>query len=394
MTENNSMRIAYLFPHYAQKAGTERILIDKMNWLAEKGYSVYALSYEQGDHADAFPLSGKVKRIDFNVRFFPLYRYHVAKRLVLTVVLRRKLIGKLRDFVSTVRPDLMVCTTYAPFEIAALTRVCQPLQIPFVIESHSTYLNAHSTDMLSLVMHRKHSLSRRQLAAVNRVVALTDGDAAEWRRVVSRVEVIPNMVHLNDARQYASLDSRQVIFAGRLEQQKGLPELLAVWQSVHQTHPDWTLHVYGTGPQRQWFVDEVERRNIGIVVHEPVADIMTKYKESSMLMLTSVYEPFGLVLVEAMSCGLPVVSFDSPYGPADIITDGQDGYLVEQGNVEAFADRLRRLMDDPQLRKTFGQRAIVSSQRFAADKVMPRWEQLFTSLISPSRSQSGNSQQS
>lgn len=377
------MKIAYLFPHYAQKAGTERVLTDKMNWLAECGHEVFALSYEQGSHPYAFPLDERVRKIDFNVRFFPLYRCNAAKRLLMLIILRCRLVNRLRKFVEKERPHLMVCTTYAPFEIEALTKICKPLGIPFIIECHSTYLNARSETLISLVMHRMRHLNPRQLAGAERVVALTEGDADEWRKVVKRVSVIPNMVHLNQSGLYSNGQNKKVIFAGRLEQQKGLPQLLQIWQKVYMTHPDWNLEVYGTGPQRDWFEKEVKRLNIGINIYEPTNAIMAKYRECDILMLTSVYEPFGLVLVEAMSSGLPVVSFDCPYGPAGIISDGHDGFLIPPGDIQTFSNRLGQLMENDDMRHAMSQRAIVSSQHYTDAKVMPLWEQLFKEMGLP-----------
>jgi glycosyltransferase involved in cell wall biosynthesis len=230
------------------------------------------------------------------------------------------------------------------------------------------------------LLHRNRLLSQRQLAAAKCLVALTEGDAAEWRKVVKHVEVIPNMVTLNNSCHYSDLTNRQVIFVGRMDQQKGLPELLAVWQRVYARHPDWSLHVFGVGPLRQWFVCEAERLQIGIVMHEPVLDIMEKYRESSLLMLTSVYEPFGLVLVEAMSCGVPAVAFDCPYGPACIVSDGGDGYLVAPDDVETFANRVCQLIEDKELRQRMGRQAVSSSQRFTQEAIMPMWKNLFEKL--------------
>ena len=99
-----------------------------------------------------------------------------------------------------------------------------------------------------------------------------------------------------------------------------------------------------------------------------------------MLLLTSVYEPFGLVMPEAMSCGLPVVAFDCPYGPADIITDGVDGFLIKNRDVKAFADRVCQLIEDKELRQRMGQTAIQSAQRYAPERIMPLWKELFESL--------------
>lgn len=374
------MKIVYLFYHFAQKAGTERILINKMNWLAEHGYDIYALTYEQGDHPFAFPLSDKVQHIDLNTRFYPLYKYSAIKRLWLTFWLRCQFLRKLREFVIHYRPDVMVCTTYAPFEIKALTKVCRPLSIPFFIESHHIYLKTKDISLLSLIFHRNKPFTRNHLIAANRVVSLTEDDAKEWRKVVDRVDVIPNMVNPNLTKTYSNQTMQQVIFACRLEEDKGLSDLLDVWKIVHEHHPDWTLQIYGTGTQKNWFIDQVDRLNIGIHVHNPVADIMEKYRNSSILILTSILEPFGLVLVEAMSCGLPVVAFDCPYGPAKIITDSVDGFLIKHRDIKSFANRVCQLIEDKELRHRMGHAAIQSVHRYSPEQIMPKWQALFESI--------------
>jgi glycosyltransferase involved in cell wall biosynthesis len=119
---------------------------------------------------------------------------------------------------------------------------------------------------------------------------------------------------------------------------------------------------------------------INIHVHQPESSIFQRYIESSMLLLTSLYEPFGLVLPEAMSCGLPVVAFDCPYGPADIITDGVDGFLIKNRDVDAFADRVCQLIESEDLRRRMGKQGVVSSQRYRADRIMPMWDHLFQEL--------------
>ena len=98
--------------------------------------------------------------------------------------------------------------------------------------------------------------------------------------------------------------------------------------------------------------------------------------------MTSLFEPFGLVLPEAMSCGLSVVAFDCPYGPADIITDGVDGFLIKNRDIQGFADRVCQLIENEELRHQMGQNGIVSSQRYRADVIMPKWINLFENLLS------------
>ena len=299
----------------------------------------------------------------------------------MTIKLRRQLVAKLREFVSQQRPDAIVCTTYAPFEITALTKACKPFSVPFIIESHSIYAETKEADLLSLIFHRNKPFTRDYLLGANRIIALTEGDANEWRRVIDQVDVVPNMVEFDAVCRHSDLSSKNVIFVGRMEVQKGLSDLLKVWELVHRCHPEWTLHVYGTGSQREWFVEQVEQINIAVSVHEPVPIISDKYCDSSMLLLTSTYEPFGLVLIEAMSCGLPVVAFDCPYGPADIIKDGADGFLIKNRDVNAFADRVCQLIEYMDLRQKMGQTAIQSAQRYTPERIMPLWKELFESLL-------------
>ena len=133
---------------------------------------------------------------------------------------------------------------------------------------------------------------------------------------------------------------------------------------------------------REHYLAIIEKMKEDIHVYEPSADIMNKYKENSILLLTSLYEPFGLVLPEAMSCGLPVIAFDCPYGPSDIITDGVDGFLIKNRDIEMFADKVCQLIENEELRRRMGKNGIISSQRYRADVIMPKWISLFEELTS------------
>ena len=109
-------------------------------------------------------------------------------------------------------------------------------------------------------------------------------------------------------------------------------------------------------------------------------NIVEEFSKSSIFVLSSRFEGFGLVLAEAMSCGLPCISFDCPYGPRDIITNEEDGILVENGNIMALAKALKRLMADENLRQSMGEKAIINVARYDSSNIMNRWEELFSSL--------------
>ena len=118
-----------------------------------------------------------------------------------------------------------------------------------------------------------------------------------------------------------------------------------------------------------------------VILHESTPTMNEEYLKCSMLLMTSRFEPFGLVLSEAMSCGLPVVAFNCPYGPADIITDGVDGFLIEGRDINVYADKVCRLMEDDDLRLKMGKAGLLSSQRYRAEIVMPLWLKLFEQIL-------------
>lgn len=379
------MKIVYIYPQFAHHAGTERILIDKMNYLVESGnHEVAVLTYEQGKHPFAFPLSPKVKHVDLDVRFFPLFHYNRLIRFFKWKQKERKLKIRFDAFMAETAPDIVVAVTYYA-EILSLITKC-PQSPVRVLESHIDrryILNNDPVNRKSLLRWIHMIYDMRTLLKNSRqfdvLVALNRHDANDWSKYLKSV-VIPNVVHLNPTGNVSSLDSKRVIFVGRYMDQKGIPDLFKIWKLIYKRHPDWQIDLYGDGDLRDEIVSEAQKLQANIYVHQPDSHIFERYLESSIFVLTSVYEPFGLVIPEAMSCGLPVVSFDCPSGPAEIITDGVDGYLISGRNVQAFADKVCLLIESYELRKKIGKAAITSSQRYTADAVMPLWEDLFSRL--------------
>jgi glycosyltransferase involved in cell wall biosynthesis len=215
------------------------------------------------------------------------------------------------------------------------------------------------------------------------LVTLNQSDSDDWAKYV-KTKIISNIAHLNSTGLFSELKSNRVIFAGRYTYQKGIPDLFKIWEIVYERHPDWHLDLYGDGNIQEISCSEDERLQKNIHVHQPDSNIFERYLESSVFVLTSLYEPFGLVMPEAMSCGLPVVAFDCPSGPANIITDGLDGYLIKNRDIDEFAEKLCQLIESPQLRHEMGKAAIQSSQRYSTEQVMPQWIRLFQELIMPS----------
>ena len=176
------------------------------------------------------------------------------------------------------------------------------------------------------------------------------------------------------------MENKQVIFVGRYSYQKAIPDLVDIWRMVNKRHPDWRLEMYGKGLYEEYLKDVINNNSFNISCHPPTSDIHSRFIESSLFLLTSYYEPFGLVVGEAMSCGLPVVAFEGD-GPCSIITDGHDGFIIKDRNKTAFADRVCQLIEDKEYRLKIGRNAISSVQRYSINHIMPMWKELFESLI-------------
>lgn len=375
------MKILYVTDALAVWGGIERVLSDKMNYLVQEyGYDVFVVTADQGAHPIPFPLDERIHFNDLNIRFHQQYQYSGLKRILKYCELEQLFRNRLESYISEIKPDVISCIRDG-YTSAVLS---MKISIPVIFESHAMYKDVVFEN--STLLHRFVTyLKRRKFRKLDMLVALTQGDADDWKRVCHHVCVIPNVVHLNDSGNYSQCNSKKAIFVGRFDVQKDFGTMLKVWSLVQQRHPEWILNVYGNGGLKSKYEEFVAEQKTNVVIHPAVPDIMEKYKESSMLLMSSLYEPFGLVLVEAMSCGLPVVAFNCPYGPADIINDGTDGFLVEDRNIEAFADRVSQLIENDVLRKRMGKSAIFSAQRYKYEVIMPQWKNLFTHLTNTNK---------
>lgn len=369
------MTILYLFRSLAIWGGIERILVEKMNYLSKVyGMNVYLLTSDQGQHSIPYYLEDCVNREDLGINFHHKYRYGMFKRLWVgyqKIVHYERL---LRSRIQMIKPDIIVCTTSDP--VKSIIKVKG--SIPLVIESHSIFVRTINQGKVRFLRTINRFKFLKAISRAQTIVTLTEGDAAEWRKYHHNVVVIPNFIH-KDSGEQASLESKHVIFVGRYDYQKRVQDAIQIWEEVCKRFPDWILDIYGEGEMK----DEIERKVAymgNVIMHQPTDKIYDCYRSSSVLILTSLFEPFGLVMPEAMSCGLPVVAYDCPYGPAEIITDGQNGFLVKDRDAEAFVDKICLLMSNQELRERFGEAGRLSSMRFGADEIMLKWKSLFFQL--------------
>lgn len=370
------MRVLYIYRSLAVWGGIERVLVDKMNYLVSVfGYEVYMLTTCQGDHPVPYHLDSAVHLDDLGIQFHRQYQYRGLRKILDGYERTRLFEKRLSEQILIIRPDVIVCTTADP--VYSIVKVKG--SIPLVVESHSICSRTFGEKRFRqrYVAH----LLKMGLKKATCVVALTEGDAREWRTIHPNVKVIPNIVHLNVG-GVSNCQNKRVIWVGRFDYQKRPMVIVKIWQQIHPAFPDWHLDLYGEGVQKQELQQYISPLNMNIHLHEPTNHIFEAYRNSSILVVTSLYEPFGLVIPEAMSCGLPVISYDSSFGPASIISDGKNGFLVDNDNQKMFYNRLSRLMHDESLRLPMGMNAIESSKRFSSNNIMPQWKTLFSELCS------------
>ena len=372
------IKIVYIVDAFAVWGGIERVLADKINYLiGYYGYEVCLLTVNQGTHSVPYKLHPNVQKIDLGIQMYQQYNFHGIKRFFIRRKLNKLLNLQLKRAIDKVSPDIIICVKLDFVGVLLAVKGMAPL----IVECHTL----SKSDALegSGLLRRLHSMYWKLLVRrVNAVVALTEGDAAAWKRWNRNVFVIPNVVNLNNHSSVSDCRNKSAIFVGRFSTQKGIDSLLKIWSLVSEKHPEWQLDIYGEGELRVHYLSVINEMGANVHVFAPTTNIMEKYRENSILLLTSLYEPFGLVLPEAMSCGLPVIAFDCPYGPSDIITDGVDGFLIKNRDIDEFANKVCLLIENEELRCQMGNKGIISSQRYRADVIMPKWISLFEELIS------------
>ena len=379
-----NMRITYVIDTLASKGGAERIIIEKMNYLASHfGYEVSVICcYQCEGDVNAYPLSDKVSQIYLHVPFYSQYQYPYPYRLWVKRNLNQALRRELLQEVFRIDPDILICTSY--FRADVICKInCRAKK---VVEAHEPRLFTLSNEGLGrsflvkmyMVLYRKFYFRTVERYA-DVVVTLTDGDAYAWRRA-NRVMVIRNFSSLSVNRR-SDVSAKRVIAVGRLEWVKGFDRLINAWAIVSKQHPDWKLDIFGEG-SLQSAIETIIRNNAikNLEIHNFTHDISLEFTNSSICVLTSCYEGFSLVILEAMKHGIPCVAFNCPFGPGSIIQDSLNGFLVNDGDIRLFAERLCLMIEDTKMRKEFSQEAIKRAKVFNRDVVINKWKKLFEEL--------------
>ena len=374
------MKILYYLPSLYTSGGLERIIVFKANYFANHlpDVQVILVTSEQLNKPSFFPLSENVKHIDLNVCIDYPFDQSSLLKLFRFPFLYRKFKNRFLKVLEREMPDIVISTIRREINFLPLLKDGS-IKVAELHVTKDFYHPNFPKGMNRLLRERKDRVRLKKLKLMDAVVFLTAQEKSFWPEL-SNVHVIPNPLVLKP-KDVSTCQAKQVIAVGRYVPQKGFDLLIEAWSIVNACYPDWVLKIYGDGNPVE-LQDQIDRLNLteSCKLKPSTTVIEEKYCDSSIFVLSSRYEGFGMVLVEAMACGLPSIAFDCPSGPSEIIRDGIDGFLVENGNVKEMAKRICNLIKDDLLRKEMGERAQLNSARFHMENIAAQWKDLFESF--------------
>ena len=379
----NKLKLVYITPALYMAGGVERVLTLKANYFAEHfGYDITIILTEGKDKPLFYPLSNKIKVINLNIGFEELWTCSFIRKIFVYLKKQRQFKKALTNELMRIRPDITISLLRREInfinDIKDGSRKIGEMHI-----NRANYRN-YSTEKVCFIkkLFAKFWSSNllHHLQKLDKLVVLTDRDRDSWVEL-NNVVTIPDPLSILPTK-ISPLTEKRVVAIARYSHEKGIDLLLKAWSIVEKQISDWRLDVFGDGDRAPYeqLIDELKINRKSCLLHGRTDDVEKEYCNSSIFVLSSRFEGFGMVLTEAMACGLPVVSFDCPWGPRSIITDGGDGILVENGNVEALASSLSKLMSDEILRQSMSKAGLKNVRRFSIDYVADQWRRLFESL--------------
>ena len=358
------MKLLYLTPKINSVGGLERVLCLKANYLLKNyNYDISIVTQNNGNSNLFYPLEKEIKLFDIDLsgnRLQFLYKY----------------IKEIKKLIAIEKPDtiIIVDSIYKAYIVSLIVN-----NIRIIYECHNSIYIQQSPVKPSFIFNWISKLNiwfnRFGASNFNEFIVETPESIEEWK--VKNSIVIPNPLWFSTDK-FSTLSHKNVIAVGRHAYEKGFDRLLEIWKKVIIKHPDWNLTIYGKSNPDFDIVNLAKKLNIdkNITFCEPVKNINEKYLESSIYLMTSRYEGFGMVLIEAMASGLPCISYDCPCGPRGIIKNNINGFLIEDGNENQFIQQLEYLIENENLRIEMGNKAKSSVNKYQLELIMDQWDSI------------------
>lgn len=358
----------------------ERVLANKANYLAKLGFEVTIITSDQNHRKPYFDLDPRINQIDLGINYTDNNNSGLLKKLLAYPKKQALHKKKLEEHLKSIKPNITI--SLFDHEVDLLPRIDDGSKK--IVEIHFSRFKRMQYGRKGIWRLIDQFRSKKDLRIVqqyDKFVVLTEEDKAYWGEIPNIV-VIPN-ANSFQIQEKSNLDAQKVIAVGRYDYQKRFEDLIESWKIVHQKEPNWQLNIYGKGPEKDSLQQLIDKSllNNSVFLREPVRDIDKKYSESSLIVMTSRYEGLPMALLEGQAAGLPMVSYTCKCGPRDIIKEGVNGFLIEEGDKEGIANKILTIIKDKELREEMGRNSYEMSKNFSEEVVMNKWIQLFNETL-------------
>lgn len=376
------MKIIYCTHSTYNPGGMERVLYNKVKYFSEQmHWDVTVVTTDQHNRLPFYPFPESVRMIDLGINYSEDNVKRTFGKIYGYLKKRRKHRKLLEELLIKEKADIVV--SLYPSESSF---------IPYIKDGSRKVLEIHYCKFFRLQYGRKGLLGaidkwrtwqdERIVRRFDKFVVLTNEDRGYWGNLPN-IEVIPNAA-MFVADRYSDVSVKRVIAVGRLDYQKGFDRLIQAWEIVNKSgkYDDWRLDIFGQGDWKDMLQGMIDKKGLNgsAFINKPTKNIGEEYADSSMLVMSSNYEGFPMVMIEAMACGLPVVAFDFKCGPKDIIRNEENGLIIHNGDIKALADGIMKLMEDTENRKRMSLNARKIVDTYSEKAVMEKWIGLFNNL--------------
>lgn len=372
------IKIAYCIYSMSNPAGMERALSARVNFLCDT-FDITIITQAQRGEKFAFPLDERIHKIDLGLDQLPNKKpSHVKKacKQALTEVLFKE---KFNVVVSLGGIELS-------FLHSILDGSKKVADFRFSYDIYKVFVKDKRQGIIGDILVQLHTWYRDYHARkYDRVVVLSKADKKKWETKgrCKNVDYIYNPLTITPD-STSTCENKTVVAVGRLEFQKGFDFLIDAWVTVNKKHPDWKLEIWGEGSKRETLQNQIQKNNLQDVITlcGKTDNVTEKYLSSSIFVLSSRDEAFGLVITEAESCGLPVVTFACPSAPAELVDHNKNGFVIERlGDIESMSKYISLLIEDEQLRKSMGKESAILAQRYYVKNIKPQWISFFNKVL-------------
>lgn len=380
------MKIVYCIPHLHKAGGMQRILTEKVNFFAEiKSYDITIVTTDQMGHPPHFELSSKVNLIHLDLDFDGHFNSSLLNRVIQHYIKINKYRVQLTKILNEL--DIDICISLCGKEVDFLYKIpgsfAKIAELHFSSNFKKQFIQAkHKGVIWNLIGNYLTKKFKKSVLRLDKVVVLTAHDFVSLSKICENVIKINNFNALNPSK-LGDLKNKKAISIGKLDSQKGFDMLIDAWEIVSKYHPEWTLEIFGEGESKLFLENKILEKGLTkqIFIKGLIIDVEAAYLDSSIYILSSRFEGFGMVLLEALSYGIPIVSFDCEAGPSEILEDGVSGFLVEPGNIQVLASKIIFLIENPVFLKKMGFNGYIRANHFSKNTILKQWNELFKELL-------------